>query len=275
VTVQWSTIEPSQRTSAHPDGTNHNYGIIQGPDGHRITFHHNLCAGHSRRCPAIANGPADVRNNVAYNVRHAFMHSNPAQGSFNFVGNYFKQGPNDSLMPYFFDDEDGSGTRPSYYLRDSYVDDPGQLVGSVDNPWSNPGYFSSLTLDASYRSATEFDFRQAVAGYVPVTTHPSTEAYELVLSKAGAFPRDAFTTQTVNEVRTRTGGWSPPLPSNLVVGLSPGTPPADGDGDGMADAWESARGLSPANGADHATVMPSGYTAIEEYVNELADLLVR
>lgn len=274
VTVQWSTIEPSQRTTAHPDGNTHNYGMIQGPDGHRITLHHNLCAHHSRRCPAIANGPADVRNNVAYNVRHAFLHSNPGQGNFNFVGNYFKQGPNDSLMPYFFDDED-PGTRPSYYLRDSYVDDPGQLVGSVDDPWSNPGYFTSLGLDASYRAAAEFDFRQVVASYVPVTTQAATAAYELVLAQAGAFPRDAFTIQTVNETRSRTGAWSPPLPSNLMSGLTPGTAPADADGDGMADAWEVSHGLDPANGADHATVMPSGYTAIEEYVNELASTVVR
>jgi hypothetical protein len=250
--------------------------MIQGPDGYRISFHHNLCAHHSRRCPAIANGPADVRNNVAYNVRHAFLHSNPAEGSFNFVGNYFKQGPNDSLMPYFFDDEDeSSGTRTSYYLRDTYVDDPGQLTGAVDNPWSNPGYFTSLNLDATRRSATEFDFRQVVAGYVPVTTHAATEAYSLVLARAGAFPRDAFTLQTVSETSSRTGAWSPPLPTDLMSGLTPAAAPADADGDGMADAWETGHSLDPANGGDHATVMPSGYTAIEEYVNELAALLVR
>jgi pectate lyase len=269
VTIQWSTIEASQDAD-HPDGHIHNYGIIQGPDGHRISFHHNLCAHHSRRCPAIANGPADVRNNVAYNVRHAFLHSNPAQGDFNFVGNYFKQGPNDSLFPYYFDDEDESaGTRTSYYLRDSYVDDPGQLVGAVDNPWTEP-YFTDLYLDASYRSTEEFDFASAVPDYVRVTTQASSEAYDLVLANAGAFPRDSFTTATVDQVRSRGGAWDPQLPSDLMAGLTPGTPPADADGDGMADAWESAHGLSPANGADHDTLMPSGYTAIEEYINELA-----
>ena len=38
----------------------------------------------------------------------------------------------------------------------------------------------------------------------------------------------------------------------------------------MADDWEAEHGLDPADGDDHATAMPSGYTAIEEYVNELA-----
>jgi hypothetical protein len=273
VTIQWTTIEASQR-AAHPDGNTHNYGVIQGPDGQRISFHHNLCAHHSRRCPAIANGPADVRNNVAYNVRHAFLHSNPAQGPFNFVGNSFKQGPNDSLMPYFFDDEDPA-TRSSYYLRDSAVDDPGQLVGVVNDPWSMPSYFTSLNLDASYRSAVEHDLGALVPGYVPVTTQGSGDAYEAVLARAGAFPRDAFTADTVAQTRARTGGWDPALPADLMAGLTPSAPPADADADGMADAWELARGLDPTDGADHARVMPSGYTAVEEYVNGLADVLVR
>ena len=42
----------------------------------------------------------------------------------------------------------------------------------------------------------------------------------------------------------------------------------------MADAWELAHGLDPADGSDHDTTMPSGYDAIEEYINELADALV-
>jgi hypothetical protein len=42
----------------------------------------------------------------------------------------------------------------------------------------------------------------------------------------------------------------------------------------MADAWEQENGLSPGDANDHTTVMPSGYTAIEEYVNDLADGLL-
>jgi len=41
----------------------------------------------------------------------------------------------------------------------------------------------------------------------------------------------------------------------------------------MADQWERANGLNP-NQNDAAQVRPSGYTAIEEYINELADQLV-
>ena len=37
---------------------------------------------------------------------------------------------------------------------------------------------------------------------------------------------------------------------------------------------QTARGLNPADGTDHAKVMPSGYTAIEEYCNERAARLL-
>jgi hypothetical protein len=42
----------------------------------------------------------------------------------------------------------------------------------------------------------------------------------------------------------------------------------------MADSWERSHGLNPADGTDHNRVMASGYTAIEEYVNERAAALL-
>ena len=48
----------------------------------------------------------------------------------------------------------------------------------------------------------------------------------------------------------------------------------DGDDDGMPDDWETAHGLDPDDGDDHSTVMGNGYTAIENYINELAEQLI-
>lgn len=277
VTIQYSTIE--QSSTAGPAG--HNYGLINGPNGLRISVHHNLFAHNSNRNPAIANGPAEARNNVAYNVRHGFIHHNPASGDFNIVGNYYKQGPNDSLYPFYFDDEDTSAlTKTSYYMRDNYVDDPGDLVGSVDNPWALPlqhPTFSGLNLPESHRSTTEFDFT-TFAGYVPVTTESSTTAYTTVLNKAGAWPRDVVTKKSVQDAYSpdRTGSWGATVPSitGLMAGLTRGSPPVDSDNDGIPDTWETAHGLNPQSASDYSTLMPSGYAAIEEYINELADLLV-
>ena len=44
------------------------------------------------------------------------------------------------------------------------------------------------------------------------------------------------------------------------------TVPADTDADGMPDAWETAHGYNPSQ-PDNNTVTPSGYTALETYLN--------
>ena len=53
--------------------------------------------------------------------------------------------------------------------------------------------------------------------------------------------------------------------------LSGGTAPTDTDRDGMPDAWETKRGLSPSSAADgNGDDDGDGYTNLEEYLNELA-----
>ena len=68
-----------------------------------------------------------------------------------------------------------------------------------------------------------------------------------------------------------------------MEGLTPGKAPPDGDNDGMPDAWEKAHGLNPADPKDNNKIVPAGaspgdrhkgYTFIEYYINELADLKV-
>jgi hypothetical protein len=49
--------------------------------------------------------------------------------------------------------------------------------------------------------------------------------------------------------------------------LASGTPPKDSNNDGIPDAWEQAN--VPA-GAGANTVSPTGYTFLENYLNELA-----
>ncbi|WP_437670934.1 pectate lyase family protein [Sorangium sp. So ce131] len=273
VTIQWSTIE-SSATTGHPEGA-HNYGLINGPDGHRITIHHNLFAHHKARCPAVANGPADIRNNVAYNVRHGFVHHNAASGHFNIVGNTYIKGPSDQLIPFYFDGSAGANLK--YFLADNYIDDPGNFTGVVSNPWQRPyahPSFSRLNKPESYRATTEFDFAREVPGYARVTTHRAEDVTPLVLAQAGALPHDVVTRGVVENTKRRDGAWGARYVNNLMEGLRPGTAPADGDKDGMPDAWERAHGLDPASGTDHSQVMPSGYTAIEEYINERAEALI-
>lgn len=270
ITIQWSTIEAS-RTEGHPDGP-HNYGMIVGPDVGRVSVHHTLFAHHRSRCPALASGPAELVNTVVYDCQDGFVHHNPADGEFQLVGNTFRNGPSvDELTPVFFDDEDPGGVE--YYLSGNVVDDPGVFEGQVDDIWAEPLAHPGFEAAGGEEFAIEepSDFGADDDGYVPLTVQGAAAAYDAVLRGAGAFPRDTTTARTIRDVRDRAGSWGATEPTDLLAGLDPTEPPADEDGDGMADAWEEGNGLDPEDGDDHATVLASGYTAIEAYVNGLAD----
>ena len=259
VTVQWCTVEDGD-TTGHFKGV-HNYGLIQGPNGRRISVHHNLFAHQKRRCPAVANGPADIRNNVVYNFRDGFLHDNPTNDiPFNIIGNYYKRGPNDPrIFPFCFQDS------AFYYLRDNYI----ETVGMIQDPWAEKDKLPGLQYYAKRGNKADRE-----AGAPPVTTHSPLEAYELVLGRAGCLPRDVITSRAIQEVKSGTGTWGRRDVPDLMAGLTPATPPKDSDSDGMPDEWEKANGLNPNDGTDHSKLMKSGYTAIEEYCNELAENLI-
>ncbi len=262
VTVQWSEIAEAA-TQGHPEG-DHNYGLLNY--GGRASVHHNLFAHLRNRAPALATGPSEAINNVVYNVRHGFVNHNDASGDIMVVGNTFIQGPNDSLIPFFFD----GGESASYWLADNCVDDPGDYTGCIDDPWSDPYFTESIGASASVRADAPFEF--SGDDYVPVTIQSAAAAHDDVVDCAGAFPRDAVSLGVLAELEARSGDWGG-AQADLMSGLRPGEPPTDDDDDGMADAWELEHGLDPNDGSDHATMMPSGYTAIETYINELADMI--
>lgn len=269
-TIQWSTIE-SSATEGHPEGQ-HNYGLINGPNGSRLTLHHNLFAHHRSRAPAIANGPAEVINNFVYNVRHAFVHNNPASGPFDFVGNTFRTGDDDELFPFYFDDENGAPSSDlRYFIEDNWLEGTHSpcAEGELSDPWASCD--ADLFLPASHRASARHDFSMAGDAYVAPEPELAADAAQAVLERAGAHPRDVMTQRSVEETRTSTGSWGARIPPDLLEGLVPGTAPLDGDDDGMPDDWERAHDLDPADGSDHDTMLSSGYTAIETYLNELAD----
>ncbi len=271
-TIQWSTIE-SSGMSGHPEGA-HNYGLINGPEGVRFSVLNNLFAHHQNRCPAIANGPAEVINNVVYNVRHGFVHHNPASGPFNLVGNTFVAGDDDSLFPFYFDDENSSAASDlSYFVNDNWVVGTNSQCpeGELTDPWGTCDF--DLYRDASFRSSTIHDFEGVGDAYHAPDIASAEAGYDAVLGEAGALPRDVIAWRSVDETEARTGEWGARMPADLMEGLTAGTYPTDDDDDGMADAWEQEHGLDPSDGSDHVTEMESGYTAIEEYLNELAAAL--
>ncbi|UXI67602.1 pectate lyase family protein [Tahibacter amnicola] len=285
VTVQWSMIGFGLIDVG--DGQ-HNFGIINGPGGGRFSVHHNFFVHNRNRSPAIADGPAESINNLVYNFREGFVHNNPASGQFNLIGNHFRTGPNATTTPLWFDPEENS--LPSgYHVADNYLDRPGNFVGRIDNPFADNFGSNGSTL-VNFREEYTFyccGIHAGLAanpapfnysgntGYVPVATQANATAAGAVFDRAGAYPRDQVATAARTEYTARSGSWGNRFldSSQWMTGLpAPSAPPVDTDNDGMPNAWETAHGLNPSVN-DAALVRPSGYTAIEEYINELADSL--
>ncbi|MDP4276760.1 MAG: T9SS type A sorting domain-containing protein, partial [Bacteroidota bacterium] len=215
----------------------------------------------------------------------------------NLVNNYYKPGP---ARP---------GSEDSYFVQSSYLSTQGtakvaywHLSGNVMEGSANQDITAnnSLGVDVSaYPSSVQSSMISGTPFQVPypVTTESAADAYNSVLAKAGAFPRDTVDRRIVNEVRTGTatgkGTTEKYLNSDgttystnpyyhvtkgmidnpLAVGGYPAyttyNTVTDNDHDGMDDTWESAHGLDPNNAEDRNTMTESGYTALEVYLNSL------
>lgn len=267
ITIQWSTIEESDPVG-HEKGRPHNYAILSAyPGSGNVSIHHNLFAHHARRLPALSpSAPemhGDFRNNVVYNFRDGLSHEGHVPlGGINVVGNYYKRGPNSERIWPFRLHPQGR-----YYIRANYLDG----VGKLELPESlNRELPTWLVLPS------EGELVMRPFAVPPVATQSAQEALQAVMQRAGCFPYDRVTRRTLSEVRQGTGAWerrAPPAPLDdwYHEGMVRLRPLPDADGDGMADHWEMAQGLDPKNGEDGLKLRPSGYTAIEEYLNELAE----
>ena len=265
VTIQWSIISEGLRNSNHPKGE-HSMGGIQ--NGWDMSIHHNLYVSNNARNAKFSVADwwpgqnTDFRNNVIYNWgERATEGGNGGITLTNVLNNYYKYGPSTesgarSEFLYF-----AGGSPGEWYVDGNYV--YGYPSVTADN-WSG-------IVSAGYGIQADIPFSSA-----PVTTQSAQDAYDLVLQHAGAnVPyRDAVDTRLVDNVTNGTGsiidspsdvgGW-PSLPST--------GPPADGDHDGMPDAWETSQGLNPGDPSDRNGLTPSGYTNLEVYLNSLVPTL--
>jgi hypothetical protein len=261
ITLQWSTV-----TNSGPTGQK--YGmLIAGGGVYNITMHHNFIANHIKRGPVMHwygnspphNGMIDYRNNVGYNFATHVMRINPPDTGVvtyvNTVGNYFKEGPaRDSYLygPVRFEDQ------VHYYLDRNHFDtDRTRWDGSMP---------PDTIVDRRFgRNPTRVFTEHTMP---PVTTVDAFAAKDMVLTKAGAWPRDSMNYRTIREFNARTGQLGvcndPRLESGPAL-------PDDSDMDGMPDCWETHMGLNPSDGTDHSGDHDSdGYTNIEEYINDVA-----
>jgi HEAT repeat protein len=267
VTLQWCTIEESDIQWEGGDEP-HNFALIVGYTGGWYSVHHNLIAHHHSRAPAYTalKHECDVRNNVMYNFG-----TSTSTGFGNVTGNYSKDGPG---APWAF---------PRIYHPPATLTLPDVSVARRGKSYLRGNF---LTWNGGYVDVPTSRYAAAKAPLpvAPVSTHVAEEAYDRVLAHAGCLPHDEITGRTVQEVRTRAGAWGRhDPPGDWRERLAGGAAKKDTDRDGMPDAWEKDRGLDPADPKDANRTVPAGaskgdrhkgYTHLEFYLNELADLLV-
>ncbi len=297
-TVQWCIISESLYDSYHSKGAR---GYAGQWGGQYASYHHNLIAHNNSRSPRINGCRAhdtiallDLRNNVIFNWGKAgaiyggeleiyaedpaVPDSNIARCNTNMVNNYYKPGPATPGSLYFAEPsyESNAGAAKGYgkwYFSGNYVEDT--EGGMNDDNWLGVSVAVVGSAD-SIKSEVEFEVE-------PVTTHTAQDAYDTVLSGAGAIlpVRDPVDMRIVAEVngdipvtgdgvkgensgiidtQTSVGGWPE---------IAYFEAPADNDHDGMPDEYELANGLDPEDTEDGKAYADNGYTNLENYLNSI------
>jgi pectate lyase len=227
-------------------------------------------AHNGERNPLVKTaGLADIVNNVVYNpfgtFSHVDMENQLVDVLVNYVGNYFKPGPNTTPHKY--------GIRASYpgpFGAGIYVQDnigPGRLNDDLPQIYIvNPDTREYVVMER-YPSPL-------------ITTTSAAEAYLLVLNSVGNSAgltcdgvfiprRDRIDERIINDVRLGTGRIIDD-PSEVGGYVIPETGLAckDSDHDGMPDEWEKNYGFNPNDMSDNsADADRDGYTNIDEFLN--------
>jgi pectate lyase len=245
ITVQNSII--SEGLDPHSCG-----GLIQS-DG--VTLFRNLYAHNKTRNPKV-KGRNQFVNNVVYNWgSDAYIEGDSAgRSDANVIGNYFVKGPSTGSA--------GPFTRGNLnfhiYASGNYYD--ADKDGTLDG-----------------RPTTVADLGNVVVEPAPfpfpaITAVSAAAAHQAVVDRAGAsLRRDAVDRRLIADLTRQTGAIiTDPAAVGGFGSLAGGAAPADGDRDGMPDAWEVSNGLNPANAGDGDDYAADGYTNVERYLNSLA-----
>lgn len=286
-TLQWNIISEPLNYSYHfetgdKDWEHHGYGGIWG--GLHLSAHHNLfahCVNRNPRFNGIRHTPTelvDYVNNVIYNWGSNTIYAGEG-GTYNIVSNYFKYGPATHKNVRYRICNPGRNETIGFgkwYVNGNYVDEAKDVS---KNNW--------LGVDMG-NGGTEADKKECVQDKaflaLSVRMQTASDAFIDVLLKSGAsYRRDTLDARIINDVRNRSGriidvqgGYPHGTAYELTVDAWPALQivpaAADGDKDGMPDAWEKKNGLNPADGADASSFsLHKNYTNIEVYINSLAD----
>lgn len=268
ITVQYCITSESMRMSNHIKGA-HGYGGIVG--GTNASYVNNLFAHHDSRSPRFDRNlkATDFTNNVIYNwgntnsLYGAEPYSYSSKPEFstpeyasnvNLVNNYYKYGPSTrvSLRSRIFDvSNDDNTLKSNFYVSGNYVD--GNASVTADNSRGVNNSSKANLLDAPVDM-----------GEYTVTAVSAEEAYTDVLANAGATlpKRDSLDARVIADVENGTGRI---LNNDEEIGGLTGIEESEAREFVIPEDWKAENSMGSAAPED---IAPSGYTWIEEYVND-------
>ncbi len=290
-TVQWCIVHEGLYDAGHGKGAR-GYGSQWG--GQSATYHHNLLAHNMNRSPRFNGARSndldvliDYVNNVNYDWGNqgACYGGDLVQGNrhrVNMVNNYYKPGPAypGSSSSYFvkssFNENQKTSQIPLWYMNGNYMEG----TANVDRNSNNYNGLDASQYTSKGIAKTKLISEEHFEVSDPVMTETAQEAYESVLLGVGAFPRDTVDRRIIEEVRTGKAFYKGSHSRRQGIIDSPedvgGYPDyqtyneiVDADHDGMDDAWELAHGLNPADAMDGRTILKSGYSVLDVYLNSL------
>lgn len=250
ITIQNAII--SQGLQTHSCG-----GLIQTDGG--VSILRTLYIDNHTRNPKV-KGVNQFVNNVVYNWEvAAYIEGDSENDSYvNVQGNYFIDGPGTG-------DEAFTRGNMNFHIF---------AAGNFQDANKNGKLDGALLPQAKYGTV---DWQAKAYAYPEAALLTAPQAYDLILAEAGASLKrdevDRFLMDELTSLGTRgkTIASEAELPSKGPGAVAGGTAPADGDQDGMPDAWEKAHGLNPADPEDrNGDPDKNGYTHLEEYLNGLA-----
>ena len=249
-----------------------------------VTFHHNLWAHNEQHSPLIQQQTNSVQliNNVVYN----WSDWGPGHDSIpevDHVRNYYKAGPWSGTPLMVFNPGVICTVLPSIFFEANVY------AGVIDSTASQTPLIE-YEVNCSPHTAGDTLASGAFAGSrsaspaIAVTELNAAAAFIDVMTDVGANANlacnglltpniDALDQRIIDEVNAGTGPsvdeeMDDPGDLGGIPALASGTACTDADSDGMADTWESANSLNPADGTDYTSDADGdGYIALEEYLN--------
>lgn len=303
------TVNITIQNSIFSEGLNtyhHAFGSTIG--GANSTFHHNLWACNTGRNPSVGMiHDFTFVNNVIFNWRHRTIDGGDHRSFYTILNNYFKPGPGTPDGPIAYrilkpESERSKTVVDNFgkaYVAGNVVEGNARVTADNWDGGIQPDVKQKPLAEALAAIRADAPFAHA-----PLTVQSAADAYASVLAGSGAtLPRrDAVDTRVIGMVRSGQVGdarasaedsarasevgyaekWVKELEEGVTKGFitNPaqvggypeykGEPYADGDGDGLPDAWETAHGLNPADPADaSADLNGDGYANIEDFLNGL------